>query len=281
MPHPETWLKVLPDGLWCEPGGFFIDPVNPVERAVITHAHADHARPGNGAVLASAETHGDHGRAHGGRAVGRAASRRWPTASITARGAGAGCSRPGTCWAARRWRWSSAAAAPWFAATTSACRTRPAARSSRSPATSSSPRRPSGCRCSAIRRRQARSRGCWTACALFPERTHVVGCYALGKCQRLIALLRQAGWDRPIYLHGALLPLCARLRGAGHPARRRCGLPPSPTRRSWSAPSCWRRPSAIADRWARRLAEPVTCLASRLDAGAPACPARRASSCRW
>ena len=44
--------------------------------------------------------------------------------------------------------------------------------------------------------------------ALFPERTHVVGCYALGKCQRLIALLRQAGWDGPIWLHGALVSLC-------------------------------------------------------------------------
>ena len=47
MPHPETWLKVLPAGLFCEPGGFFIDPVRPVDRAVITHGHSDHARPGH------------------------------------------------------------------------------------------------------------------------------------------------------------------------------------------------------------------------------------------
>jgi putative mRNA 3-end processing factor len=56
MPHPETWLKVLPQGLYCEPGGFFIDPLTPVDRAVVTHAHADHARPGHRAVLASADT---------------------------------------------------------------------------------------------------------------------------------------------------------------------------------------------------------------------------------
>src|SRR4051794_18013986 len=55
-PHPETWLRVTPQGLHCEPGGFFIDPVRPVDRAVITHGHADHARPGHGAVLATAET---------------------------------------------------------------------------------------------------------------------------------------------------------------------------------------------------------------------------------
>src|SRR5436305_1934091 len=40
--------------------------------------------------------------------------------------------------------------------------------------------------------------------ALFPERAHLVGAYTLGKAQRLIALLRQAGYDAPIYLHGAL-----------------------------------------------------------------------------
>jgi putative mRNA 3-end processing factor len=56
MPHPETWLKVLPQGLWCEPGGFFVDPVRVVDRAVITHAHSDHARPGHRAVMASRET---------------------------------------------------------------------------------------------------------------------------------------------------------------------------------------------------------------------------------
>src|SRR5215471_2060481 len=56
MPHPGTWLKVLPSGLYCEPGGFHIDPVRSVDRAVITHAHSDHARPGHRAVLASAET---------------------------------------------------------------------------------------------------------------------------------------------------------------------------------------------------------------------------------
>jgi len=42
-----------PEGLYCPPGDFFIDPWRPVERAVITHAHGDHARPGNGHYLAS------------------------------------------------------------------------------------------------------------------------------------------------------------------------------------------------------------------------------------
>ena len=40
--------------------------------------------------------------------------------------------------------------------------------------------------------------------ALFPERAHLVGAYSLGKAQRVIALLRAAGYDAPIYLHGAM-----------------------------------------------------------------------------
>ena len=39
-------LELKPEGLYCAAGGFYIDPWRPVERAVITHAHSDHARPG-------------------------------------------------------------------------------------------------------------------------------------------------------------------------------------------------------------------------------------------
>src|SRR5262249_59163736 len=52
----DELLKSTPAGLYCEAGGFHIDPPAPVARALITHAHADHARPAHGAVLATAET---------------------------------------------------------------------------------------------------------------------------------------------------------------------------------------------------------------------------------
>ena len=55
-PRPESWLRVTPAGLYCQPGDFHIDPVRPVARAVITHGHGDHARPSNEAVLATSET---------------------------------------------------------------------------------------------------------------------------------------------------------------------------------------------------------------------------------
>ena len=46
------------EGLYCPAGDFFIDPWRPVPRAVITHAHADHARRGHGAYLATAISEG-------------------------------------------------------------------------------------------------------------------------------------------------------------------------------------------------------------------------------
>ena len=56
MPKPEQWLKPTPQGLYCAPGDFYIDPAVPAERAVITHGHGDHARAGNRQVLATPET---------------------------------------------------------------------------------------------------------------------------------------------------------------------------------------------------------------------------------
>jgi putative mRNA 3-end processing factor len=101
--------------------------------------------------------------------------------------------------------------------------------------------------------------------AVFPERCHVVGAYALGKAQRMIALLRQAGWDRPIFLHGALIGMCelyarhgvdlGELRPATAGAR-------GEARAELMGQIVIAPPSAIADRWARRLPDPVVCMAS-------------------
>jgi putative mRNA 3-end processing factor len=47
-------LQVTSNGLFCERGGFYVDPWNPVDRAVVTHAHSDHARWGSKNYLAAA-----------------------------------------------------------------------------------------------------------------------------------------------------------------------------------------------------------------------------------
>ncbi len=48
-------IKATPKGLWCPAGDFFIDPWRPVARAIVTHAHSDHARPGSGAYLCQSD----------------------------------------------------------------------------------------------------------------------------------------------------------------------------------------------------------------------------------
>jgi putative mRNA 3-end processing factor len=54
MPSTSPLLRLDPNGLFCESGGFYIDPWQPVTRALVTHGHADHARRGCGAYLAAA-----------------------------------------------------------------------------------------------------------------------------------------------------------------------------------------------------------------------------------
>jgi putative mRNA 3-end processing factor len=52
---PPDLLRLTERGLYCAAGDFYIDPWQPVERAVITHAHADHARPGSGRYLTTTD----------------------------------------------------------------------------------------------------------------------------------------------------------------------------------------------------------------------------------
>ena len=56
MIRPQDLLCPRPEGLYCPPGDFYVDPARPVDRAVVTHGHSDHARAGHGAVLATPET---------------------------------------------------------------------------------------------------------------------------------------------------------------------------------------------------------------------------------
>ena len=96
---------------------------------------------------------------------------------------------------------------------------------------------------------------------LFPERSHVIGVYALGKCQRLIVLLREAGWDAPLYVHGALIGICEMYESLGVPLG-----PLVPVagiaREALRGQIVLAPPSALADRWSRRLPDPVAAMAS-------------------
>lgn len=94
----------------------------------------------------------------------------------------------------------------------------------------------------------------------FPERAHLVGAYALGKAQRVIRLLREAGYDETIYVHGALERLNRLYEHFGvmlGPLAPATGSKADFAGRIIIAP-----PSALADRWSRRFPDPVTAFAS-------------------
>jgi putative mRNA 3-end processing factor len=99
--------------------------------------------------------------------------------------------------------------------------------------------------------------------AQFPERSHLVGAYALGKAQRVMKELRQAGYDRPIHIHGALAKLSAYYQEEGidlgtlEPATVEAGR-----KGDFAGAVVIGPPSAFADRWARRFPDPVSCFAS-------------------
>jgi putative mRNA 3-end processing factor len=97
----------------------------------------------------------------------------------------------------------------------------------------------------------------------FPERTHLVGAYALGKAQRIISLLREAGYDAPIYVHGAMQTLNTLYERFGidlgplAPATVEKGV-----KKDFAGAIVIAPPSAIDDKWSRRFADPLTAFAS-------------------
>ncbi len=259
-PHPRTWLKVTPAGLYCEPGGFFIDPVRAVDRAVVTHAHSDHARPGHDAVLASPATLALMRTRLGAGAFGTAQPLSWGErlrigeADVWLEPAGHVL---GAAQVAMQFRGSRAVVSGDY---------------KRQPDPTCDGFVPVACdvfvteatfalpvfRHPPVESEVARL---LTSVALFPERTHLVGCYSLGKCQRIAAMLRAAGYERPIWLHGAHVALCETYAALGvqlgdlRPAS-------GAAKADLAGAIVLAPPSAASDRWARRLADPVVCAAS-------------------
>jgi putative mRNA 3-end processing factor len=100
-----------------------------------------------------------------------------------------------------------------------------------------------------------------TSMALYPERAHLVGVYALGKCQRLMCLLRESGYAHPIYLHGALQALTDLYASLGVAVGSYASIEGlSPDQLKGALVLC--PPPALADRWTRRLPDPLRAMAS-------------------
>src|SRR3982074_3101964 len=201
--RPQDILIPVAAGLCCKPGGFYIDPVRPVERAVITHGHSDHARPGHGAVLATQETldmmrlrYGDN-FARSTQAIAYGEKLRVGGVTIKFHPAGhvlgsaqIAVSCAGTCIVASG-DYKDAPdptctpfeLVPCDVFITEATFGLPVFRHGNA---------------------DGEIAKLLHSVAVFPERAHLVGAYSLGKAQRVIALIRKAGYERPIYLHGAM-----------------------------------------------------------------------------
>jgi putative mRNA 3-end processing factor len=260
MAHPAEWLQVTPTGLYCAPGGFYIDPARPVDRAVVTHGHGDHARPGHRHVLATAGTLAVMAVRYGADACGRTQPLAYGEAlrvgEVLVRLVPAG----------------HILGSAQVLLEHAGHRIVISGDYKRRPDPTCAPFEPVPCDVFITEATfglpvfrhppDAEEIGKLLASLrLFPERSHVVGVYALGKCQRVIALLRQGGYDAPIYLHGSLRELCDLYRAQGidlgplRPAT-------ASAKDELAGQIVLAPPSAIADRWGRRLADPVVAMAS-------------------
>ncbi|RZJ93368.1 MAG: ligase-associated DNA damage response exonuclease, partial [Brevundimonas sp.] len=256
----DDLLRPEAAGLYCPPGDFYIDPVRPVDRAVITHGHADHARTGHGHVLATPQTLAIMVERYGADFIGVQQALPYGQTidhhGVEIRLVPAGHVL-GSAQVVVRWKGMTMVVSGDY---------------KRRADPTCAPFEPVSCDVFISEAtfglpvfvhppaeeevaRLVRSLG------QFPERAHLVGAYALGKAQRVIALLRQAGWDRPIYVHGALEKLNALYQREGvdlgelRPSR---DLP----KNSLGGEVAVAPPSAIQDRWARRFADPVPAFAS-------------------
>ncbi|MBD2843237.1 ligase-associated DNA damage response exonuclease [Erythrobacter rubeus] len=94
-----------------------------------------------------------------------------------------------------------------------------------------------------------------------PDKSVLVGAYALGKAQRVIAELRAAGHSEPIYLHGAMEKMCRLYEEHGVPLGE-LRLVSDHGKDDMRGSIIVAPPSALNDRWSRRLPEPITAMAS-------------------
>jgi putative mRNA 3-end processing factor len=258
--RPEDILVPTPAGVCCKLGGFHIDPTRPVERALITHAHSDHARAGHGAVLATQETldlmrlrYGDK-FAGTSQAIAYGESFQIDGATVTFHPAGHVLGSAQIAVAANGMRVVASGDYKNVADPTCAPFELVSCDVFITEATFALPVFRHGDADAEIAK-------LLHSVALFPERAHLVGAYTLGKAQRVIALLRKAAYHAPIYLHGAMESITQYYLSRGvalgelRPVR---GA--SKTELAGTIALC--PPSALKDVWTRRFPDPLTAFAS-------------------
>jgi len=260
MSHPSTWFSVTQFGLYCIPGKFYIDPNQPVDAALITHAHADHACPGSRKVLATRETLAIMNVRYGLNAyqlpqiinyyetiyINGVTVRFIPaghilgSAQIIIEYSGNRIIISGdykrmpdpTCFP-----FEVESADVFLSEATFGL-----------PVFSHPPI-------------EDELQKLFRSMQDFPENCHLIAAYPLGKCQRLIASLRQLGYEDVIYLHGSMIKLCELYQYYGvYLGSLRSATNATPE--ELAGKIIISPPGTLHDRWSRRFPRVIKCYAS-------------------
>ncbi len=255
-------LRPTPAGLYCPPADFHIDPVRTVERALITHGHADHARAGHGAVMATRETLKIMAVRYGEGFAG-SVEPATPGAATSINGVRVSFHPAGHVLGSAQ-----------IAVEKNGMRIVVSGDYKRRADPTCAGFEPQSCdvfiteatfALPVFRHPDDRAEIGKLLASLrqFPDRAHLVGAYALGKAQRIIALLREAGYGETIFIHGALAKLCDLYSDEGielgplAPATVDTGK-----KGEFAGAVVVCPPSAFSDKWSRRFPDPLACFAS-------------------
>ena len=257
---PEDILVSTSSGLRCKPGGFHIDPTRPVERAVVTHGHSDHARAGHDAVLATQETLDIMRLRYGDGFAGRSQAVRYGEL-LKLDGARVSFHPAGHVLGSAQIRVECGGLRMVVSGDYKDVADPTCVPFELVPCDVFITEATFGLPVFHHRDADGEISKLLHSIKVFPERAHLVGAYTLGKAQRVIAMLRTAGYDRSIYIHGAVELLTRYYQSRGIDLGR-IELVRGAKKAELAGQVIICPPSAMSDLWSRRFPDPVAAFAS-------------------